>query len=52
MPYVSKAQQGYLHAKKPKIAKKFDEHTTKAEFKKLPEHVKKKAKPKIKGKKK
>lgn len=50
MPYKSVAQQKYLHAKKPKIAKKFDEHTSKAEFKKLPEHVKKKTKSKSKKK--
>jgi hypothetical protein len=47
MPFVSKSQQKYLFAKKPKIAKEFAEHTSKEQFKKLPEHVK--GAPKIKG---
>lgn len=39
MPYKSKAQQGYLHAKHPEIAKKWD---AKYEVPKdLPQHVKK-----------
>lgn len=46
MPFKSKAQQKFLYAKKPEIAKEFAEHTT--NYKKLPEHVK----PKKKGKKK
>lgn len=40
MPYRSKAQQGYLHANKPEIAKKFDKETPKKAYKSLPEHVK------------
>ena len=44
MPFKSKAQQGYLYAKKPAIAKEFAEHTSKAQYKKLPEHTKKKGK--------
>ena len=52
MPFVSKSQQKYLFAKKPKIAKEFAEHTSKEQFKKLPAHVKgriaKSMKPKIK----
>ncbi len=42
MPFKSKAQQGYLFAKKPEVAKEFAEHTTKEQYKKLPEHAKKK----------
>lgn len=38
MPFKSKAQQKYLYAKKPKVAKKFAEHTTKS-IKSLPEKV-------------
>lgn len=50
MPFKSKAQQGYLYANEPEVAKKFAEHTSKQQFKKLPEHVKKN-KPAKKGKK-
>ncbi len=39
MPYKSKAQQSYLHAKKPEIAAEFDEKTPKSAYDKLPEHV-------------
>lgn len=39
MPWVSKAQRGYMHVHHPEIAKRWDEHTPKG--KKLPEHVKK-----------
>ena len=39
MPFVSKAQQGFLEAKKPNIAKEFEAHTPKSAYKKLPEHV-------------
>ena len=48
MPMKSKAQRAYLHANKPKIAKKFESETPKG--KKLPKKVKTKAKPKTKGK--
>lgn len=44
MPFKSKAQQGYLYAKKPEVAKEFAEHTPKSAYKKMPEHVKKKKK--------
>tara|TARA_R110000868_G_scaffold388706_1_gene657749 strand:+ start:396 stop:542 length:147 start_codon:yes stop_codon:yes gene_type:complete len=40
MPFKSKAQKGYLFSNKPEIAKEFAEHTTKKEYKSLPEHVK------------
>lgn len=40
MPFVSKAQQGYLFAKKPEVAKEFAKHTSKSDYKKLPEHKK------------
>jgi len=42
MPFKSKAQQAYLFAKKPAIAKEFAAKTK--SFKKLPEHVKPKTK--------
>ena len=42
MPLKSKAQQRYLFAKHPKIAKEFAEATP--DIKSLPEHVKKKKK--------
>lgn len=51
MPFKSKAQQGYLYAKEPEVAKKFAEHTSPEQFKKLPEHVKKKKTSKKKVKK-
>ena len=35
MPYASKAQQRFMHAKHPEIAKRFDAETP--SFKKLPE---------------
>ena len=41
MPYKSKAQQGYLHAKLPRVAAEFDKATPKSAFKKLPAHAKK-----------
>jgi hypothetical protein len=51
MPFKSKAQQGFLYSQKPAVAKEFAEHTSKATYKKMPEHVKKKtAKSKNKGK--
>lgn len=40
MPYKSKAQQRYFHAKLPELSEEFDKATK--NFKKLPEHVKKK----------
>ena len=39
MPFKSRAQQSYLFAKHPDVAEEFAEHTTKREFKHLPEHV-------------
>lgn len=39
MPYKSKAQQAFLHAKEPEVAAEFDKKTPKSAFKKLPEHV-------------
>lgn len=44
MPFVSTAQQRYMFANKPKIAKRWAKET--GDFKSLPKHVKKKA---IKG---
>lgn len=41
LPFKSKAQQGKLFAKKPKLAAKFAKKTSKEQFKKLPEKVKK-----------
>ena len=46
MVFKSKAQQAFLFAKKPDIAKKFAEETPKSAYKKLKEHVSKKKKPK------
>lgn len=42
MPFKSLAQQRYMWAKHPDIAKKFQEHTPEKATKKLPEHVEKK----------
>ena len=39
MPFVSKAQKGWMYANKPKMAKEWQEHTPKG--KKLPQKVKK-----------
>ena len=39
MPFLSKAQRGYLYAKHPEVAKEFAEKTTPAQEKNLPEHV-------------
>lgn len=45
MPYKSIAQRGYMHAKHPELAKKFDKETPKGA--KLPQYApKKKAKSK------
>ena len=38
--YTSKAQQGFMNAKQPEIAKKMNRETPKSRYKKLPEHVK------------
>jgi hypothetical protein len=42
MPFKSKAQRAYLFMHEPEVAKEFAAHTPKG--KKLPEHVKPKAK--------
>jgi hypothetical protein len=42
MPFKSKAQRRWMHARKPKMANRWEEHTPKG--KKLPERVKKKKK--------
>lgn len=39
MPFKSRAQQKYLFAKEPEVAKEFAKHTSKKQFDKLPEHV-------------
>lgn len=44
MPFKSEAQRRFMHAKHPKIAKKWERHTPKG--KKLPKKVKKKKKKK------
>lgn len=44
IPFKSKAQMRYLFAREPEIAEEFAAHTPKG--KKLPEHVKPKAKKK------
>lgn len=41
MPFKSKAQQAFLFAKHPDIAERLAEHTPKAAYKKLPDHVSK-----------
>jgi len=40
--FRSKAQQGFLFARKPELAKEFASKTPEAVYKKLPEHVEKK----------
>jgi hypothetical protein len=42
MPFKSKAQQRYLYAKEPAVAKRFAEETPKGAYKNLPERKKKK----------
>jgi len=42
MPYKSKAQRAYFHARLPELAKEWDKETPKG--KKLPERVKRKKK--------
>lgn len=44
VPFKSKAQQAYLEINEPAVAKKFEQHTSKAQYKKLPKRVKKKGK--------
>lgn len=39
MPFKSKAQQAYLFAKKPKVAKEFASKTPKDAYKDLPERI-------------
>ena len=39
MPFQSKAQQRYLYAKEPAVAKEFASHMDKADYKNLPEHA-------------
>jgi len=41
MPYRSKAQVRFMHAKHPEIAKRWDERYAGVDTKHLPEHVKK-----------
>lgn len=36
MPFKSRAQQGYLYAKKPKVAKEMASKTPKSAYKSLP----------------
>jgi len=43
MPLKSKAQERYLWATDPKLAKKYEDETTKRQRAKLPEKAKKKA---------
>ena len=44
MPFKSKAQQRYLFAREPEVAKRFAKDTPKSAYKDLPEHFKKKGK--------
>jgi len=41
MPFKSKAQKAYLYINEPEVAKKFAEHTSKEQMKKLPKKLKK-----------
>lgn len=41
MPFKSKAQQRYLYANEPKVAKRYASETPKGAYKNLPEKVKK-----------
>lgn len=41
MPFRSKAQQSFLEIHEPEVAKEFAEHTSKEEYKTLPQHVSK-----------
>lgn len=42
MPFTSKAQQRFLFAKEPEVAKEFAKDMSKEDFKSLPEKKKKK----------
>lgn len=44
MPFKSRAQQRYLYAKKPAVAKEFQAKTSKSQQKALPARAKKKGK--------
>ena len=46
MPFKSKAQQRFLFAREPEVAKRYAKEMSKADFAKLPEKIK----PKKKGK--
>jgi hypothetical protein len=46
MPFKSKAQQAFLFATNPKVAKEMAGKTTKKQFAQMPEHVKKSMKSK------
>lgn len=41
-PFKSKAQRKFMHAKHPKIAKRWEKHTSKAQAKRLPRKKKSK----------
>ena len=43
MPFKSKAQQGFLFAKKPEIAKEFASKMSPGDYKKLPKRAEKKS---------
>lgn len=42
MPFKSKAQQKYLFAKEPAVAKRFAKETPKSAYKSMPDYAKKK----------
>lgn len=44
MPFKSKAQQKFLFATNPKVAKEMAGKTPKSAYKNMPEHIKKKGK--------
>lgn len=44
MPFKSKAQQRYLYAREPKVAKRFAKETPASAYKDMPERVGKKRK--------
>lgn len=50
MPFKSKAQQRYMFATNPEIAKEMASKTSKKQFSSMPEHVADKKKGKKKGK--
>lgn len=47
MPFKSKAQQRYLYATNPKVAKRFSKETPASAYKNMPERVGKKKKRKF-----